>query len=82
MLMDLKFWVSVTITYQESCLDAFENSTSDAREKMKGILKSSMHLSSNALAMVSRVSSVLIDSLPIEGHDDDDNDQQVPKSFN
>lgn len=84
MLMDLKVWISATVTYQESCLDAFENSTSDAGEKMKKILQSSMHLSSNALAMVSTISSLLggldlkglsrhllsDDGLPVLGHDD------------
>ncbi|KAB2621566.1 pectinesterase [Pyrus ussuriensis x Pyrus communis] len=63
MLMDLKVWLSATITYQESCLDAFENTTSstDAAEEMKNVLKTSMHLSSNALAMVSQVFSAFTD---------------------
>ncbi|KAM1095407.1 hypothetical protein FF1_010322 [Malus domestica] len=63
MLVDLKVWLSATITYQESCLDAFENTTSstDAAEEMKSVLNTSMHLSSNALAMVSQVFSAFTD---------------------
>ncbi|PQQ19792.1 putative pectinesterase/pectinesterase inhibitor 28 [Prunus yedoensis var. nudiflora] len=50
-IMDLKVWLSASITYQESCLDAFENTTSstDAGEDMKTLLKTSMRLSSNGL---------------------------------
>ncbi|TQD82040.1 hypothetical protein C1H46_032390 [Malus baccata] len=63
MLVDLKVWLSATITYQESCLDAFENTTSstDAAEEMKSVLNTSTHLSSNALAMVSQVFSAFTD---------------------
>lgn len=61
MLMDLKIWLSATITYQETCLDGFQNTTGDAAEKMKKALKSSMRLSSNGLAMVSEISSVFSD---------------------
>ncbi|KAF4364094.1 hypothetical protein CsatB_029735 [Cannabis sativa] len=61
MLMDLKIWISATVTYQETCLDSFENTTGDASEKMKKALKTSMRLSSNALAMVSEISSVFAD---------------------
>ncbi|XP_062005571.1 probable pectinesterase/pectinesterase inhibitor 21 [Rosa rugosa] len=92
MIMDLKVWISATVTYQETCLDAFENSTSDAGEKMKMILKSSMHLSSNSLAMVSTISSFLSgvdhkglsrqllvdDGLPVLGHED----FELPDDFN
>lgn len=61
MLMDLKVWLSATITYQETCLDGFHNTTGDAAEKMKKALKTSMRLSSNGLAMVSEISSVFSD---------------------
>ncbi|CAL9003326.1 unnamed protein product [Prunus brigantina] len=86
-VMDLKVWLSASITYQESCLDAFENTTSstDAGEEMKTLLKTSMRLSSNGLAMVSQIFSALtdlnnpdpsrrrllsFDGLPILGHGD------------
>ncbi|PON52540.1 Pectinesterase inhibitor domain containing protein [Trema orientale] len=60
-LMDLKVWLSATITYQETCLDGFQNTTGEAAEKMKAALKTSRRLSSNGLAMVSEISSVFSD---------------------
>lgn len=59
--MDLKIWLSAVITYQETCLDGFQNTTGNAAEKMKKALQSSMHLSSNGLAMVSEISNMLTD---------------------
>ena len=55
LIMDLKVWLSATITYQETCLDGFNGTTGDAAQKMKAALKMGMHLSSNALAMISEV---------------------------
>ncbi|KAI4349935.1 hypothetical protein L6164_010476 [Bauhinia variegata] len=51
-LMDLKVWLSGAITYQETCLDGFQNSTSDAGQQMKDALQLAMHLSSNGLAII------------------------------
>ncbi|KAL5537811.1 hypothetical protein UlMin_043592 [Ulmus minor] len=56
---DLKIWLSGAITYQETCLDGFENTTGDAGEKMKKILKTSKELTSNGLAMVTEISTIL-----------------------
>ncbi|KAK1592091.1 hypothetical protein Q3G72_019394 [Acer saccharum] len=57
---ELKIWLSGAVTFEESCLDEFENITnSDAGEKMKKILQASRELTSNGLAMVSEMSSVL-----------------------
>lgn len=39
LMADLRTWLSASITYQETCLDGFENSTSDAGQKMKKALK-------------------------------------------
>lgn len=61
LIMDLKTWLSATITYQETCLDGFNETTGDAAEKMKAALKSSMHLSSNGLAMISEISPYIAD---------------------
>ncbi|CAK9168994.1 unnamed protein product [Ilex paraguariensis] len=58
-LADIKIWSSGAITYQETCLDGFEDTQGDAGEKMKEALKSSMQLTSNALAIVTEISSVL-----------------------
>ncbi|KAK7269382.1 hypothetical protein RIF29_22108 [Crotalaria pallida] len=60
-LTSLKVWLSGAITYQETCLDGFENTTSEAGEKMKGVLKTSMHMSSNALAIITELSKTLDD---------------------
>ncbi|KAL7144422.1 hypothetical protein ABFS83_07G011200 [Erythranthe nasuta] len=56
---DVKTWLSGAITYQETCLDAFENTTGDTGEKMKNLLQTSGELLSNGLAMVTDFSSVL-----------------------
>lgn len=61
LIMDLKVWLSATITYQETCLDGFNGTTGDAADKMKDALKTSMHLTSNALAMVSEISPYIAD---------------------
>ena len=63
---DLKTWLSGSITYQETCLDGFENTTGDSGEKMKKLLKTASELSSNGLAMVSELGQVLT-SLQIPG---------------
>lgn len=56
---DIKTWLSAVITYQETCLDGFENTTGDAGEKMRHLLETSMQLSSNGLAIIGEVSSIL-----------------------
>jgi pectinesterase len=56
---DLKIWLSGSITYQQTCLDGFENTTSNAGESMKKVLKTAGELSRNGLAMVSEISTVL-----------------------
>ncbi|GMH07734.1 hypothetical protein Nepgr_009574 [Nepenthes gracilis] len=84
-LASLKIWLSATVTYQETCLDGFENATGDASEKMRELLKTSMELSSNGMAIVTEMSSIVhsmqissfnrrLLSVPdgmIEGHDRD-----------
>lgn len=56
---DLKTWLSGAIDYQETCIDAFQNTTGDAGEKMKSLLKTSSQVSSNGLAMVTELNSML-----------------------
>nr|GMD09416.1 probable pectinesterase/pectinesterase inhibitor 58 [Ipomoea batatas] len=58
-LADLKTWLSGSLTYQETCLDGFQGTPGDHKEKMKKLLKTSMQLTSNALAMVTEISSAL-----------------------
>ncbi|XP_049355122.1 pectinesterase-like [Solanum verrucosum] len=65
---DLKTWLSASITYQETCLDAFENTTGETGEKMKKLLKNAGELTSNGLAMVSSFDQVLTDlNLKVSG---------------
>ncbi|KAI3445372.1 hypothetical protein Pfo_002037 [Paulownia fortunei] len=84
-LSDLKVWLSGAITYQETCLDGFEDVQGDAGQKMKEFLTTAMQMTSNGLAMVNGISSVLesiigqsfnsrrllSEDLPILGHDDE-----------
>ncbi|XP_047324469.1 putative pectinesterase/pectinesterase inhibitor 28 [Impatiens glandulifera] len=58
-LDNLKTWLSAAMTYQETCLDGFENTTGDAGEKMQKILKLGMQLTNNGLAMVTEISKAL-----------------------
>ncbi|KAJ6757100.1 PECTINESTERASE [Salix koriyanagi] len=80
MVADVKTWLSASITYQETCLDGFENTTTDAGKKMKKGMKLAMELSANLLDIVSGLSSaipslesfthrrLLQDDLPVLGH--------------
>ncbi|TKY52261.1 putative pectinesterase/pectinesterase inhibitor 28 [Spatholobus suberectus] len=58
-LNSLKVWLSGAITYQETCLDGFENTTNEAGKKMKNVLTSTMHMSSNALAIISELANTV-----------------------
>ncbi|PIA43599.1 hypothetical protein AQUCO_01900179v1 [Aquilegia coerulea] len=58
-LTELKIWLSASSTYLETCLDGFENTSSNAGEKMRKALNASSELTSNALAIVTEISSVL-----------------------
>ncbi|KAF1001809.1 hypothetical protein AG4045_019015 [Apium graveolens] len=63
---DVQTWLTGAIDYQETCIDAFQNTTGDAGEKMKDLLKSSYELSSNSLAMVGDIKSI-VSNLNIPG---------------
>ncbi|KAF4393634.1 probable pectinesterase/pectinesterase inhibitor 21 [Cannabis sativa] len=56
---DLKIWLSAAVTYEQTCLDGFENTTGEAGERMKSLLKTSQELTSNGLAMVTEISTIL-----------------------
>ncbi|CAL5208624.1 unnamed protein product [Lathyrus oleraceus] len=58
-LMNLKVWLSGAVTYIDTCLDGFENTTTDGGKKMKELLTSSMHMSSNSLAIISDFADTL-----------------------
>lgn len=63
---NLRVWLSGAATYQQTCLDGFENATGDAGESMKKLLKTSQELTSNGLAMVTDIGSIF-SSLQIPG---------------
>ncbi|XP_040999906.1 probable pectinesterase/pectinesterase inhibitor 21 [Juglans microcarpa x Juglans regia] len=85
-LADLKVWLSGAITYEQTCLDGFENTTGDAGDKMKTILKTSQELTKNGLAMVAEISTILTDLqipgmkrlLSVETDQDRDEVDEVP----
>lgn len=56
---DLRVWLSGAITYQQTCIDGFENTTDDAGEKMKAFLKTAKELTSSGLAMVTEINSLV-----------------------
>lgn len=56
---DIKIWLSAAMTYEETCLDGFEGTPGDTADKMRKILKGGMELTSNTLAIVNEISSML-----------------------
>ncbi|XP_031277178.1 putative pectinesterase/pectinesterase inhibitor 28 [Pistacia vera] len=58
-IQDVKVFLSGAATFQESCLDEFENVKGDFGEKMRRLLNTSRELTSNGLAMMNDFSSVL-----------------------
>lgn len=60
---DLKVWLGGAVTYEQTCLDGFENTTGDAGDRMKAILKTAQELTSNGLAMVTEIYNVLNSNL-------------------
>ncbi|GAB4851319.1 hypothetical protein Ancab_030614 [Ancistrocladus abbreviatus] len=55
---DVKVWIGGAITYQEACFDAFENTTSDAGQKMRQLLNTSRELTENALTIINEAASI------------------------
>ncbi|CAN4106254.1 unnamed protein product [Withania somnifera] len=56
---DLKTWISASITYQQTCLDSFQNTSGDTGEEMKKLLKTAGELTSNGLAMITSFGDML-----------------------
>ncbi|KAJ8752474.1 hypothetical protein K2173_004762 [Erythroxylum novogranatense] len=66
LLADLSTWLTASLTFQETCLDGFDNTTGDAGEKMRSVMKTATQLTSIALDIVSGLSSIF-DSMEISG---------------
>lgn len=68
---DIRTWLSAVIANQETCVDAFANTTGDTGEKMRKMLKTAGEMASNGLAMITDLSSLLgslqLDSLGLGG---------------
>ncbi|XP_019187279.1 PREDICTED: pectinesterase-like [Ipomoea nil] len=57
-LADLKTWISGALTYQETCLSGFQEIPGHEEEMVREVLTESMELTSNALAIVTEMSSL------------------------
>nr|GMD43759.1 probable pectinesterase/pectinesterase inhibitor 58 [Ipomoea batatas] len=58
-LADLKTWISGALTYQETCLTGFEEIPGHEEGLVREVLRESMELTSNALAIVTEMSSLM-----------------------
>ncbi|KAF9602894.1 hypothetical protein IFM89_032634 [Coptis chinensis] len=56
---DLKVWLGASLTFQETCLEGFENTTGNAGEAMRKALKSSNELTRNGIAIVDKITSII-----------------------
>ncbi|KAK9666112.1 hypothetical protein RND81_14G161200 [Saponaria officinalis] len=56
---NLRVWLSGALTFQESCIDAFENTTGNAGDEMKKLLNVSQQLTTNGLGMTTQISTLL-----------------------
>ncbi|XP_074269120.1 putative pectinesterase/pectinesterase inhibitor 28 [Silene latifolia] len=56
---NMRVWLSGALTFQESCIDAFENTTGNAGEEMKKLLNVSQQLTTNGLGMATQLSTLL-----------------------
>ncbi|KAD3067421.1 hypothetical protein E3N88_35301 [Mikania micrantha] len=57
-LFQLKIWMSGAISYEQTCLDGFEQTQGDFGEQMKKLLNQTMELTSNCLALITDFSHV------------------------
>ncbi|PPR85560.1 hypothetical protein GOBAR_AA35131 [Gossypium barbadense] len=58
-LLELKTWLSGAFTSQQTCIDSFAQSSNESSQKMQSILKTSMEITSNALAMLNGLSTIV-----------------------
>lgn len=55
---DIKTWLTGALTYQDTCMDRFEDAEGDAAEKMQKILEPAREITINALAMANTLSGL------------------------
>ncbi|KAK8684554.1 hypothetical protein V6N13_040576 [Hibiscus sabdariffa] len=60
-LMNLRVWLTGAVTSQQTCIDSYAEKSGPAAEKMTSIMKKSQELTSNALHMVTGITSILKD---------------------
>ena len=56
-ISDLKTWLSAVYSYQETCIDAFDDG--DMKKKIKDAVNASKEYVSNSLALVAQISTIL-----------------------
>ncbi|XP_047337341.1 pectinesterase 3-like [Impatiens glandulifera] len=56
---DLETWLSTAVTDHETCLDALNEVNATMLEEVKGLMRNSTEFTSNSLAIVSKILSVL-----------------------
>ncbi|KAL7595344.1 hypothetical protein Lser_V15G28008 [Lactuca serriola] len=60
-IIDLRVWLSGAVTWQETCLDAFENTTGDSKMSMWKFMETGNRLTRNSLAILDGVAELSID---------------------
>ncbi|CAN0914121.1 Putative pectinesterase/pectinesterase inhibitor 43 [Linum grandiflorum] len=65
-MADLTTWLSAAMTYQETCLDGFTNVSTEAGDKMRKFMNTSMELTTNGLDIVTGLNSLFSSFNPSE----------------
>ncbi|KAL4592944.1 hypothetical protein LXL04_005952 [Taraxacum kok-saghyz] len=60
-VIDLRVWLSGAVTWQETCIDAFDNTTGDSKTKMWGLMENGNCLTRNSLAIVDGMAEMSVD---------------------